>query len=176
MGGNENILFWVSQLLIDIGRFAARSPNDKLQGVILFDEADLYLPAQSKPATKEPLESLLKRARSAGIGLMLATQSPGDLDYKSRDQVSSWFIGCVKEKTALNKLRPILSEAKKDVTNKLANQSIGEFYTIYDGEVSSIKADPSLIQAKQVSTDEILKLASNKSENRTSFFAKIFSK
>ena len=46
----------------------------------MFDEADLYLPAQSKPATKAPMEGLLKRARAAGIGLMLATQSPGDLD------------------------------------------------------------------------------------------------
>lgn len=176
LGSNENVLFWVSQLLIDIGRFAARSPSDKLQGVILFDEADLYLPAQSKPATKEPLESLLKRARSAGIGILLATQSPGDLDYKSRDQVSSWFIGCVKENTALNKLKPMLSEAKTDVTNKLANQSIGEFFAIYNGDVKSIKADPSLIQAKQVPSDEILKLASKKSENRSSFFAKIFSR
>lgn len=175
LGNNENALFWVSQLLLDIGRFAAKSPSDKLQGVILFDEADLYLPAQSKPATKEPLENLLKRARSAGIGLMLATQSPGDLDYKSRDQVSSWFIGCVKEKTALDKLRPMLSEAKTDVTNKLANQSTGEFYAIHNGEVNSIKADPSLVQAKQVPADEILKLASKKKENRiTAFFQNIF--
>jgi DNA helicase HerA-like ATPase len=176
LGNNENVLFWVSQLLQDIGRFAAKSPNDKLQGVILLDEADLYLPAQSKPATKEPLESLLKRARSAGIGLMLATQSPGDLDYKSRDQVSSWFIGCVKEKTALDKLRPMLSEAKTDVTNKLANQSTGEFYAIHNGEVNSIKADPSLVQASQVSVDEILKLASKKKKENpiSAFFQNLF--
>ncbi|SFM77796.1 protein of unknown function DUF87 [Nitrosomonas nitrosa] len=175
LGNNENVLFWVSQLLLDIGRFAAKSPSDKLQGVILFDEADLYLPAQSKPATKEPLESLLKRARSAGIGLMLATQSPGDLDYKSRDQISSWFIGCVKEKTALDKLRPMLSEAKTDVTNKLASQSTGEFYAIHNGEVNNIKADLSLVQAKQVPADEILRLASRGRENRiTTFFQNFF--
>ena len=47
----------------------------------------------------------MKRARSAGLGLMLATQSPGDLDYKSRDQITSWFIGRVREDTALRKLK-----------------------------------------------------------------------
>ncbi|SFU43744.1 protein of unknown function DUF87 [Nitrosomonas eutropha] len=175
LGNNDNVLFWVSQLLLDIGRFAAKSPSDKLQGVILLDEADLYLPAQSKPATKEPLENLLRRARSAGIGLMLATQSPGDLDYRSRDQISTWFIGCIKEKTALDKLKPMLSEAKTDVSSKLANQSTGEFYAIHNGEVSSIKADLSLVQAEQVSAHEILKLAGRKKDNRIStFFQNVF--
>lgn len=175
LGNNDNVLFWVSQLLLDIGRFAAKSPSDKLQGVILLDEADLYLPAQSKPATKEPLENLLRRARSAGIGLMLATQSPGDLDYRSRDQISTWFIGYIKEKTALDKLKPMLSEAKTDVSSKLANQSTGEFYAIHNGEVSSIKADLSLVQAEQVSAHEILKLAGRKKDNRIStFFQNVF--
>ncbi|ABI59331.1 AAA family ATPase [Nitrosomonas eutropha] len=175
LGNNDNVLFWVSQLLLDIGRFAAKSPSDKLQGVILLDEADLYLPAQSKPATKEPLENLLRRARSAGIGLMLATQSPGDLDYRSRDQISTWFIGCIKEKTALDKLKPMLSEAKTDVSSKLAHQSTGEFYAIHNGEVSSIKADLSLVQAEQVSAHEILKLAGKKKDNRISaFFQNVF--
>ena len=105
LGDNENILFWVSQFLSEALRFCQRNPNDELQAVVMFDEADLYIPANSKPATAEPLQSLLKRARSAGLGIMLATQSPGDLDYKSRDQITSWFIGRVREDTALRKLR-----------------------------------------------------------------------
>ena len=105
LGDNENILFWVSQFLSEALRFCQRNPNDGLQAVVMFDEADLYIPANAKPATAEPLQSLLKRARSAGLGIMLATQSPGDLDYKSRDQITSWFIGRVREDTALRKLR-----------------------------------------------------------------------
>ena len=103
LGDNENILFWVSQFLSEALRFCQRNPNDELQAVVMFDEADLYIPANAKPATAEPLQSLLKRARSAGLGIMLATQSPGDLDYKSRDQITSWFIGRVREDTALQK-------------------------------------------------------------------------
>ena len=105
LGDNENILFWVAQFLSEALRFCQRNPNDELQAVVMFDEADLYIPANAKPATAEPLQSLLKRARSAGLGIMLATQSPGDLDYKSRDQITSWFIGRVREDTALRKLR-----------------------------------------------------------------------
>ena len=146
-------------MLLEIGRYATRHPSDALQTVILFDEADLYLPAQSKPATKEPLENLLRRARSAGIGLLLATQSPGDLDYRSRDQISSWFVGKIKEETALRKLKPMLSEAKTDVTAKLPHQAVGEFYLIRDGEVASLRADQSLIRAAQIPAEEILALA-----------------
>lgn len=159
LGDNANILFWVSQFLLDLNRYAQKNPSSKLQAVVLFDEADLYLPAVGKPSTKEPMESLLKRARSAGLGILLATQSPGDLDYKSRDQISSWFVGKVKETTALNKLKPMLSEAKIDVTNKLANQQVGEFYAIQAGEVTSLKAKMSLIRAEQVPLEQIQELA-----------------
>ncbi len=134
------------------------------------DEADLYLPAQSKPVTKELLEGLLKRARSAGIGLMLATQSPGDMDYKSRDQISSWFLGRIKEKTALDKLRPMFNDSQEDAANKLPTQSTGEFHAIQDGKVNHIKADASLIQAKQVPREKILILASKKPGGTISAF------
>lgn len=159
LGDNNNILFWIAQLLLEIARYGAKHPSAALQAVVMLDEADLYLPAQSKPATKEPLEGLLKRARSAGIGLLLSTQSPGDLDYKGRDQISSWFVGKVKETTAINKLKPMLSEAKYDVSGELANQSAGEFYMLKAGEVTALKASMSLIRAEQVPVDEILNLA-----------------
>ncbi|EDX87076.1 hypothetical protein S7335_4783 [Synechococcus sp. PCC 7335] len=159
LGDNDNILFWISQFLLDLNRYAQKHPSGKLQAVVLFDEADLYLPAQGKPSTKEPMESLLKRARSAGIGILLATQSPGDLDYKCRDQISSWFVGKVKENTALKKLKPMLSEAKIDVTSKLANQKVGEFFDIRAGNVTSLKANMSLVRAEQVPLEEIKKIA-----------------
>ena len=159
LGDHANILFWVAQLLIEIGRYGGRHPASHLQAVVMFDEADLYLPAQSKPATKEPMENLLKRARSAGIGVLLATQSPGDLDYKSRDQIGTWLIGKVKEETALKKLKPMLSEAKIDVTNKLPIQTVGQFYLIEQGEVTSLQAEQSLIPTEQVAEEQIIHMA-----------------
>lgn len=160
LGDNENILFWVSQFLSEALRFCQRNPNDELQAVIMFDEADLYIPANAKPATAEPLQSLLKRARSAGLGLMLATQSPGDLDYKSRDQITSWFIGRVREDTALRKLRAAFqSESGLDPAAVLPGQTVGEFHLVQEGLVRSMKAQRSLITAEQVPFDRIEQLA-----------------
>jgi len=160
LGDNENILFWVSQFLSEALRFCQRNPNDELQAVVMFDEADLYIPANSKPATAEPLQSLLKRARSAGLGIMLATQSPGDLDYKSRDQITSWFIGRVREDTALRKLKAAFqSESGLDPAAVLPGQTVGEFHLVQEGLVRSMKAQRSLIMAEQVPFDRIEQLS-----------------
>lgn len=160
LGDNENILFWVSQFLSEALRFCQRNPNDELQAVVMFDEADLYIPANSKPATAEPLQSLLKRARSAGLGIMLATQSPGDLDYKSRDQITSWFIGRVREDTALRKLKAAFqSESGLDPAAVLPGQTVGEFHLVQEGLVRSMKAQRSLIEAEQVPFDRIEQLS-----------------
>ena len=160
LGDNENILFWVSQFLSEALRFCQRNPNDELQAVVMFDEADLYIPANAKPATAEPLQSLLKRARSAGLGIMLATQSPGDLDYKSRDQITSWFIGRVREDTALRKLRAAFqSELGLDPAAVLPGQTVGEFHLVQEGLVRPMRAHRSLINAEQVPFDRIEQLA-----------------
>ena len=160
LGDNENVLFWVSQFLAEALRFCQRNPNDELQAVVMLDEADLYIPANAKPATAEPLQSLLKRARSAGLGMMLATQSPGDLDYKSRDQITSWFIGRVREDTALRKLKAAFqSESGLDPAAVLPGQTVGEFHLVQEGLVRSMKAQRSLIEAEQVPFDRIEQLA-----------------
>src|SRR4029079_14026620 len=49
LGDYENILFWVSQFLSEALRFCQRNPNDELQAVVMFDEADLYITANSQP-------------------------------------------------------------------------------------------------------------------------------
>nr|BDT32251.1 DUF87 domain-containing protein [Myxococcus sp. MH1] len=156
LGDKSRILFWVSQLLLETHRWASQNPSPKLQAVILFDEADMYLPATSKPATKEPMESLLKRARSAGLGIMLATQSPGDFDYKCRENVRTWSVGLVKEGSAIKKLHPMFSEARVDADAKLPGQKPGQFHVLREGKVQQLKADRSAISTNQLSEDEIL--------------------
>ena len=160
LGERQDVQFWVAQLLLDIARWSSRSPSDRLQAVLMLDEADIYLPAASQPATKQPVESLLKRARSAGLGLFLATQSPGDLDYKCRDNIRTWLVGIVKEPTALKKLDPMFAEARSDTT-RLSGQKIGEFHLLAEGSVLGIRADRNLIPADQVPDDEILRLAAS---------------
>ncbi len=154
-----SVLFWVAQFLLEMGRFAAKRPSGNLQGVVLFDEADLYLPATGKPVTKEPMENALRRWRSAGLGVMLATQSPGDFDYKCRENVRNWFVGRVKEDTALNKMRPMLKEARTDIAAKLPGLDAGQFFLVRAGQVESLAATRSLVSPEQMPEAEILRLA-----------------
>lgn len=159
LGGNPDVQFWVAQLLIELGRWASRSPSARLQAVVLFDEADLYLPATRQPATKEPMENLLRRARSAGLGVLLATQSPGDLDYKCRDNIRSWLVGRVREATALAKMRPMLAGCRVDVASRLPTQGPGEFHLLREGEVVGLLAARNAVPPVQRTEDEILGLA-----------------
>lgn len=159
LGPQQDVQFWVAQFLMEMARWTSRSPSKALQAALLFDEADLYLPAVGKPPTKEPMENLLKRARSAGLGLLLATQSPGDFDYKCRENIRSWFVGRVTQATALAKMRPMLSECRIDVESKLPGQSTGQFHLIREGDVTAFRADRSLVPTEQLPEAEILALA-----------------
>jgi len=160
LGDSTKVDFWVSQMLVAVSRWCAKSPQARLQAVFLFDEADVYLPAGNRqPATKAPMEDLLKRARSAGVGLFLGTQSPGDFDYKCKENVRTWLIGRVKEPTAIEKLKPMLAAAKGNVAERLAGQATGEFYLIRESSVVAMRSYESLLKTEQMPENEIVKLA-----------------
>jgi DNA helicase HerA-like ATPase len=127
----------------------------------MFDEADMYLPATRKPPTKQPMENLLKRGRSAGLGVFLSTQSPGDLDYKCRDNVGIWFMGRISQDTAIKKLKPLFDVCRVSSSNKLAGQNVGEFQMARDSNVQPIVAFPSLLTTIQYPDDEIIRMARN---------------
>lgn len=159
LGDTAGIQFWVARLLIELTRWASRHPSSRLQAALLLDEADVYLPAQSKPATKEPLQDLLKRARSAGIGVFLATQSPGDLDYRARDNVATWFLGKIAESRAIGKMKPLLSECRSNIAKKLPVQGVGEFVMVQGGNATHFRAARSALGTEQLPEHEIRTLA-----------------
>lgn len=159
---NDAIEFWVSRLLIEIVRCISNRPSEALQSVLFVDEADLYLPAARKPATKEPILDLLRRARSAGLGVFLGTQSPGDFDYKPRDQIHTWFVGRVAEKTAVDKMKPLLSECRINVAAKLATAGQGEFFQLSGGDVTLFDAQRAVMATRQLSDMDIRTLAARR--------------
>ena len=57
------------------------------------DEVFGYLPPVANPPSKLPLLTLLKQARAFGVGIVLATQNPVDLDYKALSNTGTWFLG-----------------------------------------------------------------------------------
>lgn len=159
LGDATAIEFWMARFLVTLGRWSSQHPSSSLRGVVLLDEADLYMPATRKPATKEPLQDLLRRARSAGLGVLLATQSPGDLDYKGRDNIRTWWIGRIAADTAIEKMKPLLSEARVQIGPKLAGLAVGEFFQVASGHVTELKADRSLLDTEQLAEDRIEELA-----------------
>jgi hypothetical protein len=159
LGDATAVEFWIAQLLLEATRWASRKPSSELQAVFLFDEADQYLPAVRQPATKAPMENLLRRGRSAGVGLLLATQSPGDFDYKCRDNIGAWFVGKITQDTALDKMRPLFSECRVNVAGKVPAQDRGQFHLMRPPEVVAFAASPSLLKTDQLPEDRILELA-----------------
>ncbi len=67
--------------------------SNSLRALLYMDEIYGYLPPQKNPPSKPPLLRMLKQARAFGVGLMLATQNPVDVDYKALSNAGSWFIG-----------------------------------------------------------------------------------
>jgi hypothetical protein len=159
LGDSAAVEFWVARLLAELARFASQRPADSLQASLFLAEADTYLPARGKPATKEPLLDLLRRARAAGVGVLLATQNPGGLDYRCRDSIRSWFVGKVSDEAALDEMKPLLSECRINVGPKLAGAKTGEFFELGDGGAVAFEAAPALMKTAQLSEREIIELA-----------------
>jgi DNA helicase HerA-like ATPase/energy-coupling factor transporter ATP-binding protein EcfA2 len=149
--------FWISRLLVELARLARKRPTRHLQAAVFFDEADAYIPATANPPTKEPMFELLRRARSEGVGILLATQNPGDLDYKARDLVGTWLVGKVAQDRAIEKMRHLLT-SYPNVGSRLATQPTGHFFVLGDG-VREIKADRAMMSTEQLADAEIAELA-----------------
>ena len=93
LGDAERMLV-VSLLLNAVVEWTRRQRGTtSLRALIYMDEVFGYLPPVANPPSKAPLLTLLKQARAHGVGVMLATQNPVDLDYKALSNTGTWFLG-----------------------------------------------------------------------------------
>jgi hypothetical protein len=87
-------MFFVSLLLNQIvGWMRGQSGTTSLRALLYIDEVFGFMPPLSNPPSKTPLLTLLKQARAFGVGVVLATQNPVDLDYKALSNAGTWFLG-----------------------------------------------------------------------------------
>ncbi|NND72465.1 MAG: DUF87 domain-containing protein [Rhodothermales bacterium] len=87
-------MFFVALLLNQVmGWMRAQSGTTTLRALLYIDELFGYMPPVANPPSKQPLLTMLKQARAFGLGLVLATQNPVDLDYKGLSNIGTWFIG-----------------------------------------------------------------------------------
>ena len=92
--GDGERMFFVSLLLNQVlGWVRAQSGTTSLRAILYMDEIFGYFPPVANPPSKLPLLTLLKQGRAFGLGVVLATQNPVDLDYKGLANTGTWFIG-----------------------------------------------------------------------------------
>lgn len=87
-------MFFVSMLLNElISWMRSQQGTTSLRAILYMDEIFGYMPPVANPPSKKLLLTLLKQARAYGLGLVLATQNPVDLDYKGLSNIGTWCIG-----------------------------------------------------------------------------------
>ena len=87
-------MFFVTLLLNQAVSWMRTQPGtSSLRAILYMDEIFGYFPPVANPPSKRPLLTLLKQARAFGVGVVLATQNPVDLDYKGLSNCGTWFIG-----------------------------------------------------------------------------------
>lgn len=124
-------LFFVSLLLQQVRSWLRAQPGtNNLRAILYFDEMFGYLPPYPhNPSTKTPLLYLLKNARAYGLGLVLATQNPIDLDYKALTNAGTWFIGKLQTQydkaRLLDGLQTIANESGTALDRSQLNDYIG---------------------------------------------------
>ena len=102
--GDAERMFFVSLLLNQmVGWMRTQGGTTSLRALLYMDEIFGFLPPSANPPSKRPMMTLLKQARAFGIGCLLATQNPVDLDYKALSNIGTWFLGRLQ--TERDKLR-----------------------------------------------------------------------
>ena len=107
----EKVLIWVR----------GQTGTTSLRALLYFDEVFGFMPPVAEPPSKKPLITLLKQARAFGLGCVLVTQNPVDIDYKGLTNTGTWFIGKLQterdKKRVLDGLQGVASQSGIDTKN-----------------------------------------------------------
>jgi len=108
----------------------SQSGTTTLRALLYFDEIFGYLPPISNPPSKQPMLRMLKQARAFGVGLVLVTQNPVDVDYKGISNTGTWFIGKLQtdqdKQRLLDGLEGVLGEGQQRSTYDKLISSLGK--------------------------------------------------
>lgn len=120
-------MFFVTMLLNQVLDWTrSQSGTTSLRAILYMDEIFGYFPPVANPPSKKPLLTLLKQARAYGLGLVLASQNPVDIDYKGLSNAGTWFIGRLQ--TERDKMRVLegLESASAEAANHIDRGALSE--------------------------------------------------
>ncbi len=118
-------MFFVTLLLNEVLSWVRTQPGtSSLRALLYMDEVFGYFPPLANPPSKRPMLTLLKQARAYGLGCILTTQNPVDLDYKGLSNAGTWFLGRLQ--TERDKARVIegLEGASAEAGSKFNRQQM----------------------------------------------------
>jgi hypothetical protein len=114
-------MFFVTLLLSAVETWMrTQAGATSLRALLYMDEIFGYLPPSRNPSSKQPLLRMLKQARAFGLGLLLATQNPVDVDYKGLSNAGTWFIGKLQTEQDKQRLLDGLESAASGTLNRAA--------------------------------------------------------
>jgi hypothetical protein len=109
---DEERQFVTSLLLTKLVTWMRRqSGTTDLRALLYMDEVAGYLPPTAMPPTKKPIMTLMKQARAFGVGVVLATQNPVDVDYKAISNAGTWMVGRLQTERDKDRLLDGMSAA-----------------------------------------------------------------
>lgn len=120
-------MFFVSLLFNQILSWTrSQSGTTSLRAIVYMDEIFGFFPPISNPPSKAPLLSLLKTARAFGVGILLATQNPVDLDYKGLSNAGTWFLGRLQTERDKSRVLEGLEGVANTTGMKFDKKKMGE--------------------------------------------------
>jgi hypothetical protein len=101
-----------------------QSGTTDLRALLYMDEVAGYLPPSQNPPTKKPIMLLMKQARAFGLGVVLSTQNPVDVDYKAISNAGTWMIGRLTTENDKARLLEGMSSAAGGVDTRVISDQI----------------------------------------------------
>ncbi len=121
----EERMFFVTLLYSSIESWMRKQGgSDGLRALVFFDEVTGYLPPIANPPSKGVILRMLKHARAYGVGMILASQNPVDLDYKALSNAGTWFIGKLQTEQDKRRLLSGLGNANQLIDTKIMDTII----------------------------------------------------
>ncbi len=120
--------FVVTLLLSKVVTWMRSKPGtSELSALIYMDEAFGYAPPSAEPPSKKPILTILKQARAFGVGLVLVTQNPVDIDYKAQSNAGAWIVGRLQTDNDKRRILDGISGGMPDLDARISNLEKRQF-------------------------------------------------
>ena len=174
-------MFFVTIFLGELLSWMRAQPGTgSLRALFYMDEIYGYFPPSAKPPSKPPMLTLLKQARAFGLGIVLATQNPVDLDYKGLSNMGTWFLGRLQTQRDKDRVLDGLEGASMQQGSAFDRQSMERSLSALGNRVflmNNVHDDgPTIFQSRwalsflrgPLSRDQISKLMATKKKHQAS--------